>query len=102
MLYPENWQEYRYAADYSDNTGGSSSFLTVLDWRIWRVTARAAANPGTITIGSVNYPAFGVSGPIGVAANTTLILEPKGMAPCILTWTGLAVTVERIQRTPSI
>lgn len=74
MLAPDDWREWVWGVANFASGEDVSSFP---DRRIWRMTVTATA-PATITIGSDNPST------LTLAANQTVVLEPKGMIDYVL------------------
>jgi len=77
MLGPqEDWQEYEYRVASGNGVGTFDE----PNARVWRITATSTAVPGVINLSTA--PPDPTVDVITLAANATLVLEPRGMFPC--------------------
>jgi len=97
MLFPEDWKEYEWRGYSLAIPAGGPVFAIEPTERLWRATITAGGTPTIINILRGPYP----DDVITVPANSTLVLEPKGMWPLNLLYVGddtVAFQVETIRR----
>lgn len=74
MIMPEDWREYDY--EVSGGPVVAPFLIKQLERRLWRLH---------ITAGGVAVDVVVNGFTVTVAANTTVVLEPKGMIPVVIT-----------------
>lgn len=94
MLAPDDWREYVWGASSYPNGFGN---VLLKYARLWRITANGGAAGGTLAFGTLT-PGLDLGLPdVTLAANETLVLEPRGMQLVDVVATGdVVVTIEYI------